>query len=108
MGALWQCMIDNVFKMPEFYSAEEKGQRSMQRMDHQLQSYYSSFRKANPSVSLSEVREISARLLGKRGSQMLQTKAAETDGLLGFAESLIQEHHSRMRNGEYWLDVLGL
>lgn len=103
MSALWHCIIDNIFEVPDFYSNEEKDVRSMQRLDYELTAYYRKFRSSNSSVSLSEVYEISPKLLGKRGEPFLHTKAAETDGLLGFAEHMIGKYRAALSNGVYWM-----
>ena len=56
-----------------------------------LWNWYSSYHRANPLVSVTELQDLTTGMLGSRGHQALNTKGAETKFLLFFVVELLAE-----------------
>ena len=83
----WHVLHDNVYKVPAFFSQEERHVKTLQRMSAELRSFY---KKAGKTWT--QVDELRVEMLGSKGASVLHFKAHQTLGLLFFAETFLTEH----------------
>jgi hypothetical protein len=101
--ALWQLILGDVF------CTGEVGPDLHVQSVHQLRSclwpWYRARKLANPHVDITEVQDLTLQMLGGKPShQTLNTKAAETKGLVPFVLDMLKQHRARL--GECEVDHL--
>ena len=96
--------------------ADERVQRSILALRHDLMKFYAA-RRGNPSLDpLTEVADLTVKMLGTRSTPSLKLKGAETFGFTAFLVDLLNKHHGHFgqegstlrRAGKDLLDMLDI
>lgn len=96
---LWAVIAADVWKLGENLAQEVGYERSAQKVQKELTSWYARQRRENPGKPVYELADFNLKVLGTRESPGLSAKAAETGSLLGFATDLCREHQTAVANG---------
>lgn len=97
--ALWRLILQDAWHTRA--SGEKLQQLSALQIRNELWSYYRDRRRQLPEKRITEVSDFTLRMLGKPGQQTLNTKAAETKGLVPFVQSLLQKHREALTPEEF-------
>ena len=66
---------------------------------HQLIGFYRTYKHAHPASHLTEVHDITVKMIGSSGYRKLKFKAAETFGFMLFLLQTLRQHHGRIGYG---------
>eukprot|EP00969_Alexandrium_andersonii_P354965 15443374-Alexandrium_andersonii.AAC.1 len=101
MHALWH-MINNNLAEVGGEGAEVTVQMNVRFLRAQLFAFYTARKKKFPTEDLTQMQDLTVKMLGTRAQPILKSKAAETKGLLYFVEHMLAKHESSLPSANDW------
>ena len=77
-------------------ASEERNRAALQVLRHELMAWYKRQRYENPHEKLTELHDLTMKMVGTRDSPQCKTKGAETYGITRFLVEFLQRHSARL------------
>ena len=100
---LWQLLLSRLWGQGNNLS--EVVAISAAVLKNKLLAWYKVYRRANPTRNLTELSDMTVKMLGTAAEHKLKTKGAETFGLLLFLVDTLREQHGRINLGQEMLEA---
>ena len=101
--AFWVLINADVWHVAEGRTAEERIALTVRCLRSDLVAFYKRYARAHPEQQLSEIQDLTPAMLGTSLRPKLRSKAAETKGLLIFADMMLERHRERIPQGGLWV-----
>ena len=92
----------NVYNSPAHWAPQAVVSHTLEMMKAQLYLWYPEFKAMNPLKSVSEIQDISIKMVGREARPSMDLKAGETKYFLYFLRDELQKHVAKIRSGAVW------